>query len=85
MTRRFLSGAAGVAALPTAVADSGGNDDNSLPQLSAATGAALTSCIDLATRISFASTTISAASVLAAGTLTAGGRRCPRFARSLAR
>ena len=77
MNRRFLSGAAGAAALLTAVAACGGNDDDSLPQLSAATGATLASCTDLATRISFASTTITAANAIAAGTLTVGGTPVP--------
>ena len=77
MNRRFLSGAAGAAALLTAAAACGGNDDDALPQLSAASGATLASCTDLATRISFANTTISAANVIAAGTLTVGGTPVP--------
>ncbi len=77
MNRRFLSGAAGAAALLTAVAACGGNDDNALPQLSAATGATLASCTDLATRISFANTTITAANVIAAGTLLVAGTPVP--------
>ena len=77
MNRRFLSGAAGAAALLTAVAGCGGNDDDALPQLSVATGATLASCTDLATRISFANTTITAANVIAAGTLTVAGTPVP--------
>ena len=45
----------------------GGNDDAGLPQLSAATGATLASCTDLATRITFANTAITAANAVAAG------------------
>ncbi|HET6600148.1 MAG TPA: tannase/feruloyl esterase family alpha/beta hydrolase [Burkholderiaceae bacterium] len=55
----------------------GDDDDQSLPQLAAATGAALSSCADLATRISFANTTITAATPIAAGTLTVGGNPVP--------
>jgi pimeloyl-ACP methyl ester carboxylesterase len=76
MNRRFLSGAATAAMLMTALAACGGDDD-SLPRLSAATGAALSSCADLTTRISFANTTVSAANVIAAGTLTVGGAPVP--------
>ena len=54
-----------------------GGSDDSLPQLSAATGAALSSCTDLATRISVANTTITAANAIAAGTLTVAGTAVP--------
>ena len=68
--------ALGLAAL---LAACGGNDDNNgaLPQLGVATGAALTSCSDLATRASFADTTFTAASAVAAGALTVGGNAVP--------
>ena len=55
----------------------GGSDDETLPQLSAATGAALSSCTDLTTRFTFANTTLSAASAVAAGTLTVAGTPVP--------
>ena len=47
------------------------------PQLSAAVGAPLTSCTDLASRISFASTTITGANAIAAGTLMVAGQPVP--------
>jgi feruloyl esterase len=46
----------------------------SLPQLSAATGATLASCADLAARLSYPDTTISAVNPVAAGTLSVGGK-----------
>jgi feruloyl esterase len=54
----------------------GGGDDEPppLPQLSAATAAPLTNCAALATGFSFAATTITAAQVVAAGTLTSAGQ-----------
>lgn len=55
----------------------GGSDDETLPQLSAATGAALSSCTDLTSRFTFANTTLSAASAVAAGTLTVAGTPVP--------
>jgi feruloyl esterase len=48
-----------------------------LPQLSAATGAALSSCTDLAGRISYPNTTITAANAIPAGTLTIAGKPVP--------
>jgi len=48
-----------------------------LPQLAAATGATLSSCADLATRITFANTTITSAADVAAGTLTVAGKAVP--------
>ena len=50
-----------------------GDSGAALPQLSAAKGAALSSCTDLATRISFANTSISAANSIPAGALTVAG------------
>src|SRR6478752_2909314 len=56
----------------------GGDDDEpALPQLGAATGAGLTSCTDLTTRLAFANTTFTAANAIAAGTLTVGGTPVP--------
>ena len=77
MNRKLLSGAVGAATLLTLVSACGGNDDDTLPQLSAATGATLASCTDLATRVSFANTTITAANAIAAGTLTVAGTPVP--------
>lgn len=51
----------------------GGDDDDSLPQLPPATGAALTSCSGLAAAFQFANTTIASAEQVAAGTLSWGG------------
>ena len=79
MNRRLAWCAAAAAGMLTAMAACGGNDDDAavLPQLSAATGAALPSCIDLATRITFASTTITAANAIPPGTLTVAGAPVP--------
>lgn len=61
----------------------GGNDSDPvsapapLPQLSAASGATLGSCADLATRISYPDLAITAANPIAAGTLTIGGKPVP--------
>ena len=75
MTPRLLTVA--LAASSLLAACGGGDDDESLPQLSAATGAALSSCTDLATRISFANTAITAASAVPAGALTVAGNAVP--------
>ena len=48
-----------------------------LPQLAAATGASLPSCVDLVSKLSFANTTITASNDIAAGTLTIGGSPVP--------
>jgi hypothetical protein len=68
---------ASTAALLTLLSACGGDDDDSLPRLTAATGATLASCADLATRITFANTTITAANPIAAGTLTVAGAPVP--------
>jgi pimeloyl-ACP methyl ester carboxylesterase len=65
------------AAVAFALSACGGDNDNSLPQLGAATGASLTSCTDLATRAAFANTVFTAASAVAAGTLTVAGAPVP--------
>ncbi len=64
--------AAGTAALLLSAC--GGSDDAKLPQLAAAVGSSLAGCADLATRISFADTTITAATPVAAGALTVAGK-----------
>ncbi|HUG24807.1 tannase/feruloyl esterase family alpha/beta hydrolase [Piscinibacter sp.] len=51
----------------------GGDDDEDLPHLSAATGASLASCTELTNRFSFANTQITSATSVAAGTLTVAG------------
>ena len=51
----------------------GGDDDDVIPQLAPASGAALGSCTDLPTRFSFANTTITGANAIAAGALTIAG------------
>jgi feruloyl esterase len=78
MSTRFPWAIAGAAALLCALSACGGSDDDdSPPQLSPATGATLTSCADLATRISFANTTITAANPIAAGALMVAGTPVP--------
>ncbi|WP_323141547.1 tannase/feruloyl esterase family alpha/beta hydrolase [Massilia phyllosphaerae] len=52
----------------------GGTPVQALPQLAAATGAKLASCADLAAKLSFTDTTISAVNPIAAGTVTVGGK-----------
>jgi pimeloyl-ACP methyl ester carboxylesterase len=64
----------GLAVALVALQGCGGNDDTlALPQLSPASGGTLSSCTDLATRISFPNTSITAANAVAAGTLTVAG------------
>ena len=74
---RAAFAALGAAALLPLAGCFGGNDPapstSSLPQLAPASGAALASCTDLATRIAFANTTITSATAVAAGTLTVAG------------
>jgi len=77
MTYRPMSHAALAAGLLVSVCACGGGSNNDLPQLSAAVGAALTSCTDLATRINIADTTITGANAVAAGTLTVAGTPVP--------
>ncbi|MET0857127.1 MAG: tannase/feruloyl esterase family alpha/beta hydrolase, partial [Telluria sp.] len=50
------------------------SDTPDLPRLAGATGGTLSSCTDMATRIAFADTTITAANAIAAGTLTVAGK-----------
>lgn len=54
-----------------------GNQPISLPQLSPATGATLKSCTDLATKFSFANTTVTASTSVDAGALTIAGTPVP--------
>lgn len=64
------------AAIALLLSACGGDGDKApaLPRLAAATGGSLASCADLATRISFPDTTISAANAVAAGTLRVAGK-----------
>lgn len=79
--RNFLAGhgrasfarAALASAIPLALAACSSSDD-SLPQLAAATPAALQSCTDLPGKLSFANTTITGATLTTAGTLTVAGK-----------
>ena len=74
--------AAGAVATLVLLAACGGSDDNNgVPQLGAATGASLTSCSDLTARASFANTTFTAASAVAAGALAVGGTPIPAHCR----
>src|SRR5882757_4855613 len=77
MPTRFLATALSAAGLVTTLTACGGSDDETLPQLPAASSGTLASCTDLATRISFANTTITAANAIAAGTLTVAGTPVP--------
>jgi poly(3-hydroxybutyrate) depolymerase len=71
LTTRWLATAVPVALL---AACGGGNDDTPLPRLSEATPATLLSCTDLAGKIAFADTQITAAESIAAGTLKVAGQ-----------
>lgn len=74
MIHKSLSrGVAGSVATLSLLAACGGGGDDALPQLAPATSGTLTSCTDLASRFSFANTTITAANAIAAGTLTVAG------------
>uniref|UniRef100_UPI0025F87C6D tannase/feruloyl esterase family alpha/beta hydrolase n=1 Tax=Rhodoferax sp. TaxID=50421 RepID=UPI0025F87C6D len=77
MKRRFHPGWLAVSLLPTVLLVGCGGADDSLPQLAAATSGSLLSCTDLASKISFANTTITATTAVAAGTLTVGGTPVP--------
>ena len=62
-----------VASLTLLAACGGGDDDFVIPQLAPASGATLPSCTDLATKFTYADTTITAANAVPAGTLTVAG------------
>jgi hypothetical protein len=72
MTRPYTLPATLVAATALLTGCFGGDDDG-LPRLAPASGAALASCADLSTRFSFANTQIAAASTVPAGTLAVAG------------
>ena len=75
---RRLVPLASVALLAAAVTACGSSDGDALPQLTQAQAAPLQgSCPDLASRISFANTAITAATSVAAGTLTIAGTPVP--------
>jgi feruloyl esterase len=69
--------AASAALLLAACGGSNTTQASGLPQLSVATGGALASCADLATKINIANTTITAANAIAAGALTVAGKPVP--------
>ena len=62
-----------LATLALLAACGGGDDDFVIPQLAPASGATLPSCTDLATRFTYADTTITAANAIPAGTLMVAG------------
>jgi len=72
MNSRFTLGWAIVACVT--LFDASAGSDEALPQLSAATGASLSSCPQLATAFRFANTTIASAESVPSGTLTWAGR-----------
>jgi len=63
----------------------GGGGAQTLPQLSAATGATLASCADLAGKLSHPDTTIAAVNAIAAGTVTVAGKPVPAHCQVLGR
>ena len=71
--RPLIATLASIALATLALQGCGGDDEETLPQLSPANAGTLTSCADLITRASFANTTITAANAIAAGTLTVAG------------
>ena len=70
----FQYGLLTAAAVPLALLSACGGDDEDLPRLTAATPASLASCTDLASKITFANTTITGSTQIAAGTLTVAGK-----------
>ena len=70
----FQYGLLTAAAVPLALLSACGGDDEDLPRLAAATPASLASCTDLASKITFANTTITGSTQVAAGTLTVAGK-----------
>jgi feruloyl esterase len=75
MNMRHISGiVAASAALALAGCASNDDDTPALPQLTAATGATLGSCADLAGKLSYADTTITAINAIAAGTVSVAGK-----------
>ncbi len=75
----FRTGAVGAGTLAILLAACGGSndDDGALPQLAPATRAVLASCTDLASRIAYANTTVTAANAIPAGTLSVAGTAVP--------
>jgi len=81
MNIRHMNAIAAATLAALSLSACGDNDDDtdstpgpSLPQLAAATGARLASCADLAAKLSYADTTISAVNAIGAGTVTVGGK-----------
>nr|WP_315229053.1 tannase/feruloyl esterase family alpha/beta hydrolase [uncultured Albidiferax sp.] len=77
MKQRIHHGLLAASLLPAALLMGCGGSDNGLPQLAAATPGTLQSCTDLASKIHIANTTITAASPVAAGAVTAAGASVP--------
>lgn len=79
MNGRQLTGtAAAISAVLLLAACGGGDSVAPLPRLAVATGATLSACADLATRISYPNTVITAANDIAAGTLVIAGKPVPQ-------
>jgi poly(3-hydroxybutyrate) depolymerase len=79
MNGRHVTQVAATAATALLLSACGGNSDSNsastaLPQLAAASGAVLPSCSDLASRITYPNTQITAANAIPAGTLTIAGK-----------
>jgi hypothetical protein len=73
MTRPYTLRATLLATTAVLAGCFGGDDDDGLPRLAPATGAALAACAELPTRFSFANTQIASAATVPAGTLTVAG------------
>jgi hypothetical protein len=74
-TRSRTTLAAAAALMPVLLLSAcGGGSDDDLPRLAEATPASLLSCTDLAGKIAFANTTITASELIAAGTLKVAGK-----------
>ncbi len=71
-----LRAAVAITSLTSLLVGCGGSDDT-LPQLPPASGATLSSCSDLASKIVIPDTTITAANAIAAGTLMVAGQPVP--------
>jgi hypothetical protein len=73
MTRPYTLRATLLATTAVLAGCFGGDDDDGLPRLAPANGAALAACTELPSRFSFANTQIASAATVPAGTLTVGG------------
>jgi hypothetical protein len=73
MTRPYTLRATLLATTAVLAGCFGGDDDDGLPRLAPANGAALAACTELPSRFSFANTQIASAATVPAGTLTVAG------------